>query len=164
MTWIGIVAAVPALWFVSGAHGQGNATHTDDVANGLIASIGFAVQYLALAQAGPDSGIWPVVGGRVTATIAIIAMAKPARAPLSLRLSLPIALGAAATGVGAALALILFLLATQRSLVVVAVVLSSLYPVLPVLLGIAVLRERLTRRQAAGLIAAGASVVLITAS
>jgi drug/metabolite transporter (DMT)-like permease len=42
------------------------------------------------------------------------------------------------------------------------VVLSSLYPVLPVVLGVTVLRERLTGRQLVGLVSAGAAVGLIT--
>jgi drug/metabolite transporter (DMT)-like permease len=43
----------------------------------------------------------------------------------------------------------------------VAVVLAALYPVVPVLLGLTVLRERLTRTQAVGLGMAGAAVGLI---
>lgn len=44
----------------------------------------------------------------------------------------------------------------------IAVVLSSLYPVVPVLLGVFALRERLSRTQAAGLGGAAAAVVLLT--
>ena len=43
----------------------------------------------------------------------------------------------------------------------IAVVLSSLYPAIPVLLGVTVLRERLTPKQAAGLAAAGAAIALL---
>jgi drug/metabolite transporter (DMT)-like permease len=43
-----------------------------------------------------------------------------------------------------------------------AVVLASLYPALPVVLGIAVLRERVARRQAVGLLGAAAAIVLLT--
>jgi drug/metabolite transporter (DMT)-like permease len=48
-------------------------------------------------------------------------------------------------------------------LVAVAVVLSSLYPVIPVVLGITVLRERLTRHQSGGLVAALTATILIAA-
>jgi drug/metabolite transporter (DMT)-like permease len=54
-----------------------------------------------------------------------------------------------------------YLLATRSELVAVAVVLSSLYPVIPVLLGIAVLGERLTWKQSLGLGAALTASVLI---
>ncbi|GGV22654.1 hypothetical protein GCM10010182_51140 [Actinomadura cremea] len=62
----------------------------------------------------------------------------------------------------AAAALVLYLQATREQLTVVAVVLSSLYPVVPVLAGVLWLRERLSAAQAAGLAGAGAAVVLLT--
>ena len=49
----------------------------------------------------------------------------------------------------------------REQLLAVAVVLAALYPVVPVLLGLTVLRERLTGTQAAGLGLAGAAVGLI---
>lgn len=65
-------------------------------------------------------------------------------------------------GAGAALGLILYLLAAQRQLLAVAVVLASLYPALPVVLGLVLLHERLTRLQTAGLLGAAAATVLLT--
>lgn len=41
-------------------------------------------------------------------------------------------------------------------------VLASLYPTLPVILGLALLHERITRRQTAGLLGAAAATVLLT--
>jgi drug/metabolite transporter (DMT)-like permease len=49
-------------------------------------------------------------------------------------------------------------------LVAVAVVLSSLYPVIPVLLGITVLRERLTRHQSGGRLAAALTATILIAT
>jgi len=160
LSWPGIIAAVPALWLVSRT-GTSTGPAGTVTLDGLIAGTGIAVQYLALAQAPPQAALWPVAAGRLTATLAILPLAISARAPLrpSFRLALP----AAATGATAALALILYLLATRHQLLAVAVVLSSLYPAIPVLLGIAVLRERLTRTQIAGLIAAAAAIALLTA-
>ncbi|RZL83503.1 MAG: hypothetical protein EOP32_07390 [Rhodococcus sp. (in: high G+C Gram-positive bacteria)] len=73
-------------------------------------------------------------------------------------------LAAAATGAAAAPALIAYLLATREQLASVAVVLSSLYPVVPVLFGITVLGERLIPTQAVGLVAAGSVVALLASS
>ena len=56
----------------------------------------------------------------------------------------------------------MYLMATRRELVVVAVVVASLYPVLPVVLGVTVLKERLARTQAVGLLAAAAAVAFLT--
>lgn len=126
----------------------------------LIAGCGIAVQYLALAQADAASGIWPVASGRVAAllTVAPLVLASGR----GLRMPRAHAAGAAGTGAIAALALVCYLLAVQQQLAVVAVVLSSLYPAVPVLLGLTLLRERLTPRQVAGLLGAGAATVLLT--
>jgi drug/metabolite transporter (DMT)-like permease len=74
------------------------------------------------------------------------------------RIPVRVGVGAAACGVAAAAALVCYLLATRLTLDVVAVVLSSLYPAIPVLLGITLLRERLSAWQKAGLVAAGISI------
>lgn len=158
LSWLGIVLAVPALWLVSARTRGGSAAGTFDA---LLAGAGIAVQYLALAQAGGGSGIWPVVAGRLAATLAILPLtrARPER------VLLPPRTWVAAAGIGsvAAIALGCYLAATWHGLVVVAVVLSSMYPALPVLLGITVLRERLTAVQTAGLAAAAVAVALLAA-
>ncbi|NEY31530.1 EamA family transporter [Streptomyces sp. PRKS01-65] len=155
--WAGIAVTVPALWLVCGPGpgGPGPA-----VADGLLASAGVAVQYLALGQAGPGSGLWPVVAGRVAAVLLLLpgGMRHPGRLRLPPRQTAQALL----IGAGAALGLILYLLAAQRQLLAVAVVLASLYPALPVVLGVALLREPVTGRQVAGLLGAGAATVLLT--
>ena len=146
----GMVLAVPALWLVSWSPGRTKAAGSVD---GLVAGLGVAVQYLALAQAGPESGIWPVVAGRLAAVLAILPWYRRDTRP-------PV--GAWLIGVCAALALVAYLLATRLQLVSIAVVLSSLYPAIPVLLGLTVLREKLTWARAAGLFGAAAATALIT--
>ncbi|MFJ8146653.1 EamA family transporter [Streptomyces sp. NPDC096048] len=156
LAWAGIAVTVPALWFVSGGGtGPGHA-----VTDGLLASAGVAVQYLALGQAGPESGLWPVAAGRVAAVLLLL----PGVARHTGRLRLPPrrSVEALLIGAGAALGLILYLLAAQQQLLSVAVVLASLYPALPVVLGLALLHERVDRRQAVGLIGAAAATVLLT--
>ncbi|GAA4657742.1 MULTISPECIES: EamA family transporter [Amycolatopsis] len=150
LAWLGVVLALPALWLVSGGDVRGSG-----IPDGLLAGGGIALQYLALAQAGPGAGAWPVVTGRVAAVLTILPLVLSTR-PRPSHL-----LPAAVTGGLAALALVCYLAATRHQLVVVAVVLSSLYPAIPVLLGITVLRERLGRGQVAGLGAASAAVALL---
>ncbi|MFJ7296005.1 hypothetical protein [Streptomyces collinus] len=65
-------------------------------------------------------------------------------------------------GAGAALGLVLYLPTAQRQLPAVAVGPASLYPVLPVVLDLALLHERISRRQALGLLGAGIAAVLLT--
>ena len=79
----------------------------------------------------------------------------------SVRLPRRAAATAAAAGALGTLATVLYLLATRQELLSVAVVLSALYPAVPVLLALTVLRERITRSQSAGLLSAGAALALI---
>lgn len=93
---------------------------------------------------------------------AVLAIAPMMRSPEHRLPPARTALWSAANGGLAAAALVCYLLATREQLVVIAVVLSSLYPVVPVLFGVTALRERLSAAQAAGLAGAGAAVVLLT--
>ncbi|MGI5132576.1 EamA family transporter [Pseudonocardia sp. CA-107938] len=152
IAWAGVVLVLPALWLVSRS---GSATPTGPaVRDGLASGVGVAVQYLALAQAGADSGLWPVLAGRVTAVLAAGVLVLPERrmAPGVL---------AVAAGVLAAGALTAYQLAARTEYVSVAVVLSSLYPVVPVVVGLVALGERVGRRQGAGLVGALAAAALV---
>jgi drug/metabolite transporter (DMT)-like permease len=147
LAWVGIVVAVPALWLVARTRGPAKSAGVGDA---LAASVGIAVQYLALAQA--EAGLWAVVAGRVAAVLVVLpTVRRPVTAVVP----------AVACGATASLALICYLLATWQQLVTVAVVLSSLYPAIPVLLGITLLRERLAGGQIAGLLCAGAAIGLL---
>ncbi|MFF0011038.1 EamA family transporter [Streptomyces sp. NPDC005374] len=156
LAWLGIALAAPALWMVCGGGADGG----EGVPDGLLASAGVALQYIALAQAGASSGLWPVAAGRVAAVLVLLPVA--ARHPRRLRLPPVRALQALLVGAGAALALILYLLAARLQLLAVAVVLASLYPALPVILGLALLHERLSGKQTAGLLVAGLATVLLS--
>jgi drug/metabolite transporter (DMT)-like permease len=158
LSWLGIVVAVPALWLVSRGTNSRTGPAGTAATDGLIAGVGIAMQYLALAQAEHGAGVWPIVAGRVAAILVIL----PWTRSTSLRLRAPLFLFAGLTGAAAALALACYLLAAQHQLVVIAVVLSSLYPAIPVLLGITMLCERLTKSQAGGLLAAAAAIALLT--
>ncbi|MPV36620.1 DMT family transporter [Georgenia subflava] len=161
VAWIGIIAALPSLWLISTTSKGAVKARADGAADALISSVGIAVQYTALAQVADGVGLWPIVAGRVTAVLVVLPMAR--RTGTGLRtLPVSVSLAAVATGGMAALGLTLYMLATREQLMTIAVVLSSLYPVLPVLLGITVLRERLTARRSLGLAGAAVAVVLIT--
>ncbi|HEX2176590.1 MAG TPA: DMT family transporter [Nocardioidaceae bacterium] len=161
LTWLGIALAVPAVALVARKNGGAAAAGAGGVLDGLVASMGFALQYIALAQAGTAAGLWPVAAGRL-ASVPTVMLALGITAT---RLHLPrgVAVGATANGVVAVGGLALYLLATRQELVTVSVVLSSLYPAIPVLLGITVLGERLTRQQTIGLVGAGLTIALLTA-
>jgi drug/metabolite transporter (DMT)-like permease len=165
-TWVGVGLALPALWLVSRSSTTPTRGATPgSVADGLVAGAGIAIQYLALSRAAPPSGLWPVLAGRVTALVAVGILACTLMCgglpDAEQRAGIPEAFAAGGAGVLAALALAAYLVAAQTEFVTVAVVLSSLYPLVPAVVGVVALGERLTRGQVLGLVVATAAAVLI---
>ncbi|MEV6647781.1 GRP family sugar transporter [Amycolatopsis sp. NPDC051371] len=158
--WAGIVVALPALWLIAR---EGGGDHDSNSANsavdGLIAGIGFALQNIALGQVDPAAGMWPIAISRLVSALTLFpaVLSTPQRFRVPPRLLLP----AAVTGIVAAAAIVLYTLATRQQLLAIAVVLSSLYPAIPVLLGISLLKEELRATQVLGLVGAGAAIVLL---
>jgi len=123
--------------------------------------VAFGLNFVLIAQAPPEAELWPLVFARLAASllVAVIAVVTgnvriPSGTPLRL------ALLAAVLDVGANVAM---LLALHASLLSLAGVLMSLYPAATVLLAIGVLRERVSRWQAVGMVLALAAVAMIAA-
>lgn len=115
----------------------------------LAAGVAFGAFFVLLDAAGDDSGLWPLVGARISsiATIAIGLMAargfeRPTRA------AMPAIAGAGVLDVAANL---FFLLAARRGLLSIVAVLTSMYPATTVVLARVVLNERFHRTQLIGL-------------
>ena len=157
LCWLGIVAAAPALWLITGA-GRGHASAAGS-ADGLLSGFGFALQFVALVPVDPAAGLWPLVASRIASVAVTVQVVLAARAPV--RMPRRLALACVGSGAVGTVAIACYTLATREQLLSVAVVLAALYPVVPVLLGFTVLRERVTRLQTAGLGLAGAAVGLI---
>lgn len=165
LTWVGILIALPALWFISSStDGPGSASRAA-VCDGLAAGGGIAIQYLCLAQADTSSGLWPILSGRAAAIATILVAAVAFMRSPTVRNTAatppPVLALSVGAGVLAATALAAYLYALRTEFVTVAVVLSSLYPVVPVIVGIVFLNERLRRSRALGLAAALTATALI---
>ena len=168
--WLGIALAAPALWLVSRHPATGGSTPGTPGAGrtasgtryGLLAGVGFAVQFLAISRIDPAAGLWPILLARLAAAVTIWPMARAAGADL--RIPRHLVAPAALVGVLGSVAIVLYLAATRAQLLAVATVLAALYPAVPVLLAIAVLRERPTRAQVAGLLTTAAAIALIALS
>ncbi|MDX3697228.1 EamA family transporter [Streptomyces europaeiscabiei] len=161
--WVGMAAVLPALWLVS-QHTPATARErrgamSDGVPSALVAGVGIALQFLAMAQVDGESGLWPVGVSRVVSVVVIAGLLVPRGS----RWAMPPgawAVAVAAGMVGTA-AIVLYLEATTRQLMAVATVLSSLYPAVPVVLALLLLGERLNRRQVLGLLCAALAIALI---
>ena len=162
---VGVVLALAAVVLVSREATDEDVTphkFTTKVAWLTVGSgVAFGLNFVLIAQAPHDAGLWPLVFARFAASMLVFVIATisgnlrlPTGTPLRL------ALLAAVLDVAANVAM---LLALQASLLSLAGVLMSLYPAATVLLAIVVLRERVTRFQAVGMVLALVSVAMIAA-
>lgn len=158
---IGVLAALPAIVLLArppaGELSEERRPNAG-VGDALLGGTGIALNYIGLSQISAAAGLWPFVLTRAVSVLAILPLAVGVGAPLRPRAG---AAGRAmAVGVIGTAAALLFLVSTRQGLVSVNSVLASMYPVVTVVLGILVLRERLTRSQAVGLGFAGAACAL----
>lgn len=123
--------------------------------------VAFGMNVVLLDQVPVEAKLWPLVLGRLTATAIVVAVAL-ATANLVLERGVPLRLALLA-GLLDTVANVATLLALQSSMLSLAGVLIALYPAATVLLAIAVLRERVSRWQAIGMVLALASVGMIAA-
>jgi drug/metabolite transporter (DMT)-like permease len=130
------------------------------IVHALCSGVAIGVFFLVLAEARPESGMWPLVGARAIAVpaCAVVAFFEG----VSLRQLRPRPLTtAAAAGVVDMTANGLYLVASRMGDLPVAVTLASLYPASTVILARVVLGERLHRLQLIGMICAMVAVALI---
>jgi drug/metabolite transporter (DMT)-like permease len=158
LTVVAIVVALVAILLAT-AGGGGQASSRLGPLLGLAAGVGFGLFFIGLDLTPRDSGLWPLLAGRVvTVTLlsALVLLRGSAARPNRLMIISGVADSAANAG---------FLLATRLGDLGVSAVVVSLYPVVVVVLARIVLGERLSalRLTSAGL-ALGASVLLAAAS
>lgn len=141
----------------------GTGFHGRAVVHGLGAGLAFGLFFLFIKYAGQSGTIWPVAAARVAGlAVVIIAAAATRTPPVLARASPRLLLATAGSGVVDAVANICYVLATRAGLFGLAVVLTSLYPGITVLLARFVLHERMRAPQRAGLVVAAAGVILVT--
>jgi hypothetical protein len=128
---------------------------------GAAAGAGFGLFFIFLKNAGQSGVLWPVAISRSAGTVVAfgIALATRTRPPWGRGGITGIAL---ASGAIDAAANVCYVLATRAGLFGLAVVITSLYPGMTVLLARVVLGERMRWLQRAGLLLAAAGVVLVT--
>lgn len=166
-TIAGFALAVLAIWLITrpepviGERATKNdgGEHSRIVAMAALSGVGFAGFYLCVHQA-TGSATWIAaisrIGSFATTAIAVVAT----RAPL--RLDAARARLAMLAGFLDITASTLFIIASQRGRLDEAVVITSLYPAMTVLLARIVLKERFSRWKLVGLLAALAAVPLIS--
>ena len=128
----------------------------------LGSGLAFGLNFVLIDQAPADARLWPLVFARLAASVVVFAVAA-VTGDLAAPSGIPLRLALAA-GVVDTIANVSMLLALQASMLSLTSVLISLYPASTVGLAMLVLKERVTRLQAAGMALALTSVALIAAS
>jgi drug/metabolite transporter (DMT)-like permease len=144
----GVLVALPAIVLVA-ASGSVRGRLGSGLFDGLAAGLAFGILFIGLAQAGRNAGMWPVACEQTGTLLVTLAVAVASREPLKIpfrAVGLPVLAGVSSTA--AALA---YYYATHASILAVAAVLTSLYPGITVLLARAILHERFSPAQRAGL-------------
>jgi drug/metabolite transporter (DMT)-like permease len=157
---VGIVLAFPAIGLISRV-ADDDPSHRGGVLDGVLAGGGFGLLFVCLGQVGDDAGLMPLAFSQITSIASVVLTAtvlRQAWLPRSRAAWSAVVMGPlGATAQGA------FLYASQHGLLSVVAVISSLYPASTVLLAAVVLREKILRWQAAGLVTAAAAVALVAA-
>ena len=153
---IGFALAAAGIWLISRTEDD---SPPEGIGMAALAGIGFAGYYLCIKQAGDGSAFWIASISKVasfTLTGLIVLIGRSAR-QIDLR---GITLGVVA-GCLDVIGSVLFIRASQTGRLDAAVVLSSLYPAVTVLLARLILREHFTRWKALGMLAALLAVPMI---
>jgi drug/metabolite transporter (DMT)-like permease len=123
--------------------------------------VAFGMNFVVLDQVPLDAKLWPLVFGRLAAT-AVVLLAAALTANLTVERGVPLRLALTAAVLDT-VANVATVVALQSGMLSLAGVLIALYPAATVLLAIVVLRERVTRWQAVGMVSAVAAVAMIAA-
>jgi drug/metabolite transporter (DMT)-like permease len=132
------------------------------LAYGAAAGAGFGLFFWCLKNAGQSGVLWPVAISRTAGTLVAIGIAVATRTRPWRRDGGGTGVIALVSGAVDAAANVCYVLATRAGLFGLAVVITSLYPGMTVLLARWVLGERMRWLQRAGLLLAAAGVVLLT--
>lgn len=158
LVWLGIAAAVPAIWLVA-AEPAGPRPAGSGLVDGVLAGLGFGTLFAALAQIPEDAGLMPLALNQVVAAVVVVTVATALREAWLPRR--PAALLGVVSGCLGAAATALFLVASRDGHLTVAAVITSLYPAFTVALAATLLREHVHRAQAIGLGLCAVTVTLV---
>lgn len=153
----GFFTAGLGIWLMSrpDAHNQGS----DGIGMALLAGLGFAGFFICINRTGSSSALWSTAHSRFASLVLVAAIVLLRRKVSPLRWQ--DALLGLFAGLLDSTGTLLFVRADQTGRLDAAVVLTSLYPAVTVLLARLLLKEQFTRWKAVGILAALAAVPMI---
>jgi drug/metabolite transporter (DMT)-like permease len=165
LTAVGVACALVSIPLIAYEAGDDEASSEDwtvvrQIAVSVLCGVGFGAFFVCIGHTSRGAGLWPTVGNlavaaTVTGAIALARGVIPGSGSIPrLAVAGGVALGAADTCLTTAL---------QRGPLTVASVLGNLYPLVTIVLGVALLGERIRRWQGTGIALAISGVVMIAA-
>jgi drug/metabolite transporter (DMT)-like permease len=157
---IGFGLALVSVALISGSM-QGGQADRSSLLNALVAGLGFGGFFIGMTQVQDGSVFWPLVATRIIAIVLLWGLIQWSQGGVSLPSASTWGL-ITLVGIFDGGGNLFFVLAEQAGRLDIASTLSSLYPAMTVLLGLLILRERLTRWQSVGVALALATIPVIT--
>ena len=162
LTFIGFAFALAAIWLISQSKdGVKNIfSHIADLRVSLLAGIGFGCYFVLIHTATRTSVIWPMAASRLGGILILVVFMTLRRESWKVeRVAWPLIFLNGILDIGGNL---FFVLAGQVGRLDISAVLSSLYPGSTVILAWIFLKERLSRTQWIGILAAMIAIILFT--
>lgn len=158
LAWVGILAAVPAIWLISAVPVAGDGNNSG-FRLAVIAGVGFGIFGILVTRVpgGSEGPLLASVRGGSVLVLLLLATVRLGTIRLQRRAVWPAAL----IGAGDTAGILLFLLAATMGMLTIVAVLAALYPAVTVVLARFVLGDRLLQRQSYGLGMAALGVTLI---
>lgn len=157
-TLLGFALALAAIWLISRGE-DGAAIRLKELVLPLAAGLTFGLFFVFMHQASRVSVLWPIVASRLTSITSLLVYALVKKQPWWPKRALwPLVALSGVLDIGGNS---FYILAGQIGRMDVAAVLGSLYPGSTVALARLVLKERIARLQAVGILLALAAITLI---
>lgn len=154
---VGFILAIVGVWLISRT--ENGSGRPEGLGLAIVSGCGFAAFYLCIHQTGDASALWIAVISRCASllvTLALVLVGRNLRTVSAHVLGIAILAGCLDISGSA-----LFVRAQQAGRLDAAVVLSSLYPAITVLLALIFLHEHFSRARTVGMLAALLSVPMI---
>jgi len=159
----GFAMALAAIWLISqdGGSARPHLARLADLRLPLVAGVAFGLYFIFIHQATQETTLWPLVAARTGGSLVMLGYVLLRRIPLRIQAgAVPLVSLSGLLDVGGNL---FYVLSGQVGRMDVAAVISSLYPGGTVFLAWLVLKERISRVQALGILAALAAIAFMTA-
>jgi drug/metabolite transporter (DMT)-like permease len=167
---VGIVVAIVAVGLIGGvAELLGSSGSRPAIAAGTVllaaaVGFGFGLLFIALAQPGEDTGLWPLLFARFTGVPVLVVAYWMQRRRTTEPISRGLIVPGAVIGLLIAGSNVSYLLSTREGLLSIVAVVVAMYPASTICLASVIDGERATRWQITGMATAVVALVMITSA